>query len=85
MFRHHLNLAGVVRPRVTKPDRCFAIDKFCHLCQTKGHIQRACTSSRVKREYDGVRYKSPASKVRKMAAVSATEQREEGVSVREND
>ncbi|XP_035910801.1 uncharacterized protein LOC118511614 [Anopheles stephensi] len=61
-----------------QPDRCFAVDKFCHLCQTKGHIQRACTSSRVKRESVKDQNQSSAPKVRKIAAVSAAEQGEEG-------
>lgn len=68
-----------------QPDRCFAVDKFCHLCQTKGHIQRACTSSRVKRESVKDQDKSTASKVRKIATVSATEQGDESVSVCERD
>ncbi|XP_041786654.1 uncharacterized protein LOC121601912 [Anopheles merus] len=64
-----------------QPDHCFAIAKFCHLCRAKGHIQRACTSSRVKRETGRDQDGSPASKIRKIAAVASNDQEEEATTL----
>lgn len=59
--------------RYHRPDECFAMDKVCRACQTKGHLERACSkSSLTKRPAIEDSGSKPNVKTRKIAAITAT-------------
>lgn len=66
------------------PEKCFAIGKMCRHCQEKGHIERACTAmlpDKTKRHFTEEGEPSSYPKVRKIAAIMATENSDEDKSL----
>lgn len=59
---------------------CYATEKICRNCQQKGHIERACTevqSSSTSRRQNNVVVDEPPVKVRKVAAITNGEIKDE--------
>lgn len=66
-----------------RAEQCFARGKICHLCRTKGHIQRACSMARNKRE-PSEELPVTSYKIRKVAAISAPNEEEPIEQVKDN-